>query len=86
MTELTILFFVCFIQAAKYGAANLLPPAPLRALITNGGVRENKEVFAPLLFEMEETIFKDGLLRIISDYAVERVAVLLAFARASEID
>lgn len=43
-------------------------------------------MLAPLLYKMRANILKRGLLRITSDFAVDLVAVIIAFARSGEID
>lgn len=86
MTEFTIMSFVCFIQAAKYGAADLLLPAHLPVLAEDARTCTGGGVLAQLSCEMRASTLKRGLSQTISDCVVHPVATFIAFARAGEID
>lgn len=85
MTACTIMFFVRFIQAAEYGAANLYLAARVRVSAEDADACEDEEVLVALPWKMTARICKLGPLRIISDYAIDLVATILDFARAGEI-
>lgn len=86
ITKFTMMCFVCFDQAAGYGAVDLFWPACLRALAEEGRLRVNQEPFVSLPFETNANILKRGLLRTISKCVADLGAAILAFARAREID
>lgn len=86
MIKFTNMFVVGFIQLAKYGVANLLPPACLRVLTEAGRVLASKEVFGPLSTEMRANILERGLPRMTSNCAVDPVSAILASARAGKTD
>lgn len=86
MTRLMTLSFVCFMHAAKNGAADLLLQARLRALPADDCSQASGEMLAPLSYETRTSILKRGPLRVISKIAVEPVAAIVVFAHAGEID
>lgn len=86
ITKFRIMSFVYFIQDMDYGAADLFLPARLQALVKDGRLRVNEGVLVPLSGKMRADFLKRGLLRIICDCAVDPVAAILAFTRASGID
>lgn len=86
MTKLTIMFILCFIQVAEYGASNLFLPAHLLALAEDGRARATTRVLSPLLCEMEADLLERGVLSVSSNCAVDPVAAFLAFARVGETD
>lgn len=61
-------------------------PAHLSALTKNGFLLANEGVLVALSYKMRTNILKRGLLRIISDCAVDLVPTSLTFACAGEID
>lgn len=56
MTELTIVFVVSSVQAAEYGAANLILLASVWALAEDDRTRANEGMLAPLPCEMRASI------------------------------
>lgn len=61
-------------------------PARLRVLAEDGRLRTNEEVLVPLSGNMRANVLKRGLVRLISDRAVDPVAKILAFARLVKMD
>lgn len=78
------MFFVFFIQAAEYDAADLFHPARLWMLTKDGRLWTIERILALLSGEMRAIILKHGLLRIISDCLVDSVSAIVAFARADK--
>lgn len=69
-----------------YGVSDLFLPARLRALTGDSCICANKEVLLPLPCKMRANILNLRLLRISRNCAVDRVADVLALARAGKID
>lgn len=86
ITELTIVFFVCFSQTVEYGTDDLFLPARLQSTAKVCHARANIRVLASLPCKMRASNPKHGGLRIVSDCAVDPVSAIFAFARAGEID
>lgn len=84
--EFTIMLLVCFIQTANSNVFNLSMADRLRTLAEKCRLWPNQGTLGPLLIKMRADILKRGVLRILSDCAVEAVAVFLAFALAGETD
>lgn len=78
--------FVCFIQAAEYGIANLFLSSHLRVSIGDVWLPANKGVFVSLPCEMRAYIFKRGLLRMSRSCTMDLLAAILAVARAGVIN
>lgn len=76
--------FVYFVQAAEWVAVYLILQAGIRALTEDGHLLADKAVPVPLPCKMSANILKYGHLRITSDYAVDRVAAILAVAPNGE--
>lgn len=86
MTQLTIMSFVCYIQAAKDGAASLFFSARHRAIADGGFLRASERVVVSLLSKMRANFLKRGLLRLTRDCEMDLVAAILDFARVGETD
>lgn len=86
MAELTIVSFVCFIQATKYDVNDLFMPARLCALTDDGHLRANDGVSVSLSSEVMADALKCGHFHLMSDCAVDRLSAILASALAGEID
>lgn len=86
MPESTIVSFVCFIQPAGYGVADLFMPVPLQAITEGSRLRANDQVPLSPWSQMRANVLARGLSRLISDCAVDPVAAILAFAHLDEID
>lgn len=56
MTELTIIYFVCFIHAAEYCVADLFTPAHLRRITDDDQPRTNKGVLVSFSSKMRADV------------------------------
>lgn len=86
MNEFTIVSSFCFVQTARYSAADFSLPACLPTLADDGGAWANERVLAHLFCEARASFLVLGLLRTISICAVDLVAAIVAIARAGETD
>lgn len=86
ITELTILFFDCFIQAAEYHVADSFMTARLWALTEDVRRCANERVPVLLPSKMRVDVLKRRLLRFISYCAVDQVSAILAFSHVDETD
>lgn len=86
MTYFTILSFVCLTQAAKYGVADLLMSACLRAVAACDPRCANKGFLVPLPSEVKANVLKRGLSCLIGDCTFVSVSAILVLWRDGEVD
>lgn len=80
------MYFVCFIQAATYGVADLFIPAYFRALMEDGRLCAKEEVLVPLPSKMRTDILQRGHSQLIRDCAVDSLSLILVNLLADEIE
>lgn len=85
ITKIDLKLLVCFNWATEFSVLNLFIPSRFQALGSEARLRAGKEIQSQLSRKMVVPIMKRGLWRLITDFEVDPVTDLSAFAQAKVI-